>query len=152
MRFHLSPLRDNVSHTYAAIRSSSAPALRRRHLLTLSPEANLSYPRPYTRLAKPSISSALCSNSHCSSRNSLRSYRQQNTYLSKPSATAARHCSYRRSMCRSQHATEAPSASIDVTKGREVLPQNVKPTHYNLTLEPNFETFKYEGKVVIEWV
>ena len=40
--------------------------------------------------------------------------------------------------------------SVDVTKGREVLPTNVKPTHYDLTLEPNFEKFTYEGTVVIE--
>lgn len=33
---------------------------------------------------------------------------------------------------------------------REVLPTNVKPIHYKVTLEPNFETFKFEGKVEIE--
>ena len=41
---------------------------------------------------------------------------------------------------------------MDVTKSREVLPSNVKPTHYNLTLEPNFEKFSYDGTVVIEYV
>lgn len=40
--------------------------------------------------------------------------------------------------------------SIDVTKSREVLPINVKPLHYDLTLEPDFENFSYEGIVVIE--
>jgi aminopeptidase 2 len=39
---------------------------------------------------------------------------------------------------------------MDITKGREVLPKNVKPTHYDLTLEPNFETFKYDGEVTID--
>jgi aminopeptidase 2 len=36
--------------------------------------------------------------------------------------------------------------------GREVLPTNVKPMHYDLTLEPNFENFTYEGTVIIEYV
>ncbi|KAK3715670.1 Aminopeptidase 2 mitochondrial [Vermiconidia calcicola] len=39
---------------------------------------------------------------------------------------------------------------MDISKGREVLPKNVKPLHYDLTLEPNFETFKYEGEVTID--
>ena len=46
---------------------------------------------------------------------------------------------------------------MDISKGREVLPKNVKPTHYDLTLEPNFEhvstentDFKYEGHVTID--
>ncbi len=41
---------------------------------------------------------------------------------------------------------------MDVSRGREVLPTNVKPLHYDLTLEPDFEKFTYEGKVVIEYV
>ena len=45
-----------------------------------------------------------------------------------------------------------PGGSVDVDAHREVLPTNVKPLHYDLTLEPNFESFKYEGKVVIEYV
>ncbi|MCJ1319200.1 Aminopeptidase 2 mitochondrial [Xylographa vitiligo] len=37
-----------------------------------------------------------------------------------------------------------------VTKAREVLPTNVRPLHYDLTLEPDFEKFTFEGKVVID--
>ena len=51
-------------------------------------------------------------------------------------------------MCRAQENVSA--GSMDVTKGREVLPANVKPLHYDLKLEPNFEKFSYEGTVVIE--
>jgi aminopeptidase 2 len=40
--------------------------------------------------------------------------------------------------------------SIDIAKGREVLPKNVKPLHYDLTLEPDFEKFTYEGTVTID--
>ncbi|KAK5110845.1 hypothetical protein LTR62_005556 [Meristemomyces frigidus] len=39
---------------------------------------------------------------------------------------------------------------MDITAGREVLPKNVKPLHYDLTLEPNLESFKYNGTVTIE--
>jgi aminopeptidase 2 len=61
-----------------------------------------------------------------------------------------RHCSHRRSMCRHQHDADAPGSSFDITQGREILPANVKPIHYHLTLEPNLETFEYKGTVVIE--
>ncbi|KAE8352907.1 peptidase family M1-domain-containing protein [Aspergillus coremiiformis] len=50
-------------------------------------------------------------------------------------------------MCR--HA-DVPSGSTNITHGREVLPTNVKPVHYDLTLEPNFESFTYEGTVVVD--
>lgn len=53
-------------------------------------------------------------------------------------------------MCKA-HADIA-GASMDVSKGREVLPTNVKPVHYDLTLEPDFEKFSYDGTVVIEYV
>ena len=61
-----------------------------------------------------------------------------------------RYCSYKNIMCRAKDGLAA--ASVDVSKGREVLPANVKPAHYSLTLEPNFEKFTYEGEVVIEYV
>lgn len=51
-------------------------------------------------------------------------------------------------MCR--HNVDATTAGIDITKGREVLPKNVKPLHYHLTLEPNFEDFTFDGEVVVE--
>jgi aminopeptidase 2 len=53
-------------------------------------------------------------------------------------------------MCHSRHADE-PSGS-NLAHGREVLPTNVKPLHYDLTLEPDLEKFTYEGTVVIEYV
>jgi hypothetical protein len=64
-----------------------------------------------------------------------------------PSASK-RYCSYRK-MCRSRRA-DVLSGSTNITHGREVLPTNVKPLHYDLTLEPDFEKFTYEGVVVIE--
>lgn len=36
------------------------------------------------------------------------------------------------------------------TEKREVLPTNVKPTHYSLQLEPNLTTFATDGCVTIE--
>ncbi|KAF4447296.1 aminopeptidase [Fusarium albosuccineum] len=60
-----------------------------------------------------------------------------------------RYCSYRRAMYR--NGSDVAGGSLDFSRGREVLPKNVKPLHYDLTLEPNFETFKYEGTVVIDF-
>lgn len=54
-------------------------------------------------------------------------------------------------MCGSRRAEEL-SGSTNVTHGREVLPTNVKPVHYDLTLDPDFEKFTYDGTVVIEYV
>ncbi|KAF2764464.1 hypothetical protein EJ03DRAFT_385927 [Teratosphaeria nubilosa] len=53
-------------------------------------------------------------------------------------------------MCRGRREADAAETSLDIAKGREVLPKNVKPLHYDLTLEPNFEAFQYEGTVSIE--
>jgi aminopeptidase 2 len=61
-----------------------------------------------------------------------------------------RHCSHRRNMCR--HSGADVHSHVDVTGSREVLPTNVKPVHYDLTLEPDFEKFTYEGSVTIEYV
>jgi hypothetical protein len=60
-----------------------------------------------------------------------------------------RYCSHRRNMCRHFGGEEHGSATIAGV--REVLPTNVKPMHYHLTLEPNFNDFTYEGTVVIEY-
>lgn len=39
---------------------------------------------------------------------------------------------------------------MDISKGREVLPKNVKPLHYDIVLDPDLETFKYAGQVTID--
>lgn len=39
---------------------------------------------------------------------------------------------------------------MDITNGREILPGNVIPRHYDLTLEPDFEKLTYDGTVVID--
>ena len=36
-------------------------------------------------------------------------------------------------------------------QGREVLPTNVTPLHYDLTLEPKFDTFKFNGQETIDF-
>ena len=64
--------------------------------------------------------------------------------------SAVRYCSHRRNMCK-QFGVEGHASAVDITQGREVLPTNVKPLHYDLTLEPNFSDFTYDGTVVIEW-
>ena len=52
-------------------------------------------------------------------------------------------------MCKTN--ADLTSGSMGVGKGREVLPTNVKPVHYDLTLEPDFEKLSYEGTVIIEY-
>ncbi|KAK7208464.1 peptidase family M1-domain-containing protein [Myxozyma melibiosi] len=41
------------------------------------------------------------------------------------------------------------SGGYSTSGAREILPQNVKPLHYDLSLEPDFEKFKFEGTVSI---
>ena len=37
-----------------------------------------------------------------------------------------------------------------VNMGRELLPANVVPKHYDITLEPDFEKLTFDGTVVID--
>jgi aminopeptidase 2 len=53
-------------------------------------------------------------------------------------------------MCKLHGEREAVGSVVDVTQGREILPGNVVPKHYDLTLEPNFKDFTYEGRVIID--
>jgi len=76
--------------------------------------------------------------------------RAKNIYRSNLQRQPVRHCSYQRRMCY-QHA-DVVSGSMDMTNSREILPTNVKPIHYDLTLEPNLEKFTFEGTVIIEYV
>ncbi|KAI1768310.1 peptidase family M1-domain-containing protein [Hypoxylon sp. FL1150] len=70
-----------------------------------------------------------------------------------PISTPLRNCSYRRhNMCRlAEDLEHTGGASPDPTQGRELLPTNVIPTHYDVTLEPDFEKFTFEGKVLIDF-
>ena len=42
------------------------------------------------------------------------------------------------------------NGGVDITMGREILPANVVPRHYNLTLEPDFKKFTFQGTVIID--
>ena len=76
--------------------------------------------------------------------------RSNNIYRFSLRRQSVRDCSYQRKMCH-QHA-DVISGSMDMTNSREILPTNVKPIHYDLTLEPNLEKFTFEGTVIIEYV
>lgn len=55
-------------------------------------------------------------------------------------------------MCRLAGDTEHfGGAKPDPTADRELLPTNVIPRHYDVTLEPDFQKFTFEGKVVIDF-
>ena len=53
-------------------------------------------------------------------------------------------------MCRLGGESETGSSAMDVSKGRDILPANVIPRHYDLTLEPDFKSLTYEGSVIID--
>jgi aminopeptidase 2 len=53
-------------------------------------------------------------------------------------------------MCKMHGTREAEGGGVDITNGREILPGNVIPRHYDLTLEPDFEKLTYDGTVVID--
>lgn len=65
---------------------------------------------------------------------------------------SVRYCSYRRNMCRAQAGIDQTGggAAPGSTHGRELLPANVVPSHYHVTLEPDFSKLTYEGTVVID--
>jgi aminopeptidase 2 len=45
---------------------------------------------------------------------------------------------------------DVEAGGMNVSKGREILPANVIPRHYDLTLEPDFNKLTYEGTVIID--
>lgn len=49
-------------------------------------------------------------------------------------------------MCRYAEGAEDSSTHVQ----RELLPTNVVPKHYDVTLEPNFETLKFDGHVKVD--
>ncbi|KAK5991684.1 YscII [Cladobotryum mycophilum] len=51
-------------------------------------------------------------------------------------------------MCRSRSGEEGAAAAS--FQGRELLPTNVVPQHYHVTLEPDFDKLTYNGTVVID--
>ena len=55
-------------------------------------------------------------------------------------------------MCKmhGQRGPDAENGAVDVTMGREILPGNVIPRHYDLTLEPDFKNFTFDGTVVVD--
>ncbi|KAI1357008.1 peptidase family M1-domain-containing protein [Xylaria sp. FL0043] len=100
-------------------------------------------------LATPRTSSSLTPSSSPPRVSSLRSSRTP----ASPSASFVRSCSYRRhNMCRLAGEVEHfGGAKPDPNAGRELLPTNVIPRHYDVTLEPDFKKFTFEGKVVIDF-
>ncbi|KAJ4296001.1 Aminopeptidase 2 mitochondrial [Collariella sp. IMI 366227] len=53
-------------------------------------------------------------------------------------------------MCRTHAVAEMAAGGGVNVQGRELLPANVIPRHYHVTLEPNFKTLTFDGTVVID--
>ncbi|KAH8905451.1 hypothetical protein BR93DRAFT_929714 [Coniochaeta sp. PMI_546] len=53
-------------------------------------------------------------------------------------------------MCRTHQIAEMADGQATNIHGRELLPANVIPRHYDLTLEPDLEKLTYDGTVVID--
>lgn len=53
-------------------------------------------------------------------------------------------------MCKLHGGAGVEAGGVDISKGRELLPANVIPKHYNLVLEPDFKKLTYEGTVTID--
>lgn len=53
-------------------------------------------------------------------------------------------------MCKLHGEGGAEAGGVDVSKGRELLPTNVVPKHYDVTLEPDFKKLTYEGKITVD--
>ncbi|KAJ8603570.1 hypothetical protein MRB53_042113 [Persea americana] len=60
-------------------------------------------------------------------------------------AQQIRHCSHRRAMCRRDD-----QMATNIVNAREVLPTNVRPTHYDLVVEPDLDKFTFHGTVSID--
>ncbi|KAG7660768.1 APE2 [[Candida] subhashii] len=58
--------------------------------------------------------------------------------------------SFQRSYCMCRRHNSIGSAQV-VPQDREVLPTNVKPLHYDLTLEPIFDNFTFKGEETIDF-
>lgn len=53
-------------------------------------------------------------------------------------------------MCKLHGGVDVEAGGPDLSKGREILPANVIPRHYDLVLEPDFKKLTYKGTVVID--
>jgi aminopeptidase 2 len=53
-------------------------------------------------------------------------------------------------MCRTHALADMADGGNMNVQGRELLPANVIPRHYDLTLEPDFKNFTFDGTVVID--
>jgi len=136
--------------TFATFRRSTTFAfLLRRNLRPGALAAHYSCVR---KASQPSARTTCSPSAPCTipASSTFSSYTTRSTIPTRTILVQRRHCSYQRNMCRQHFGTDVAESHIDVSKGREVLPKNVNPLHYRITLEPNLETFEFDGQVDIE--
>ncbi|KAK9475131.1 peptidase family M1-domain-containing protein [Dipodascopsis tothii] len=74
--------------------------------------------------------------------------RNQRAFASSPSRRRCQH-HYRLSEFDAPMLNTAATDAAGPEPARQILPQNVRPTHYDVTLEPDFDKFTFEGEVAI---
>ncbi|KAH9909190.1 peptidase family M1-domain-containing protein [Xylariomycetidae sp. FL2044] len=149
-------------------RASTNSASARLRLRLTPPNTTLSPISTHSRLSHFSASfpgltsstSVFCHGSRPSSSYSLAPpsttaslFPSTKSRLTTLSTASVRHCSYRRqNMCKlAGDIDHTGGAAPDPTQGRELLPTNVIPTHYDVTLEPDFQKFTFDGTVLIDF-
>lgn len=103
-----------------------------------------SFPPTGLRLQSSSASSLPHSSSSSSSPRIARLSNRPPLHLPRRLAASARFCS---AMCRSRAGLEGSSVAV---QSRELLPANVVPRHYHLTVDTDFDKLTYKGIVVID--
>ncbi|KAI5862098.1 peptidase family M1-domain-containing protein [Durotheca rogersii] len=130
--------------SYSPALPPAATRWRRHHILRGSSALR---PPPCPNRPSPRIASlSLPPNSPTSSFEKARN-------LPTLSRAPVRYCSYRRqNMCRLAGDIDHTGGAVpDPNQGRELLPTNVLPRHYDVTMEPDFDKFTFEGKVLIDF-
>jgi hypothetical protein len=99
---------------------------------------------PRLFLSSPASSSLLHTSSSSPSPRISRLTGRSPLRLPRRLAASTRFCS---AMCRSRAGLEGSSVAV---QARELLPANVVPRHYHLTVDTDFDKLTYKGTVVID--
>ncbi|KAL8294162.1 hypothetical protein RB597_008058 [Gaeumannomyces tritici] len=140
-------------------RPAATPAslLRCRRVAVISPIRQLTGPSPLLQTRRlsysvlgPALGASTAGATALQQHRHIVAQPRSSTRLLSRNKPPARYCSYRRhAMCRSRAGVEMGGGVAPSTAARELLPVNVVPKHYDLTLEPDLDKFTFSGTVVV---